>query len=499
MKRLYMIGLDSVPPWILEELRHERGMEAFNKIFTEGKMAEMESTLPPMSGPAWSTIYTGLEPGEHGVPDFFVMKRNYTPDIVLYDSASVPPFWKRLSEAGRKCLLITPPEEINLPYMDNVDTITGFPMPAKTNSAMLRRLMAKYRFHGEPDIEAGMTEGKITLEEGVKLYVKSIKSRAGIAKEALEYGYDFMYLCFTETDRMQHFACNQRNWKDYLLPIYREYSTFLEYLLKRVDEEGSAMIILSDHGSQPIRSKFLMNCWLVRNGYLALKEQVEQGMSAKKGSGKSVRYGIRERLLKTKLRKRVYDRLPYSMKRFVFRTLDLFFRSVSSGEYVRLHLFDYDMQKSRAFAAISNDPVTTIWINDGRFINGTMSKQEAARLKKELAGKLYGVRSQEGDRLIVDIVDGKEYYGNTRKFIAPDLLVEAKRGYTIDIFNFSKTATFMKPEMAKSGDHIRECVFGYYPRSLQVDTKDMNVRDISGIVLGYFGLSGGRGRRAGRS
>lgn len=497
MKKMYMVGLDSVPLWILEELRKEKGMEGLDRLFSKGRITEMESTLPPMSGPAWSTIYTGLEPGEHGVPDFFVMKKDYTPDIVLYNPAEVPPFWKRIAESGRKCLLITPPEVVDLPEIENVDLITGFPLPAKTNSPMLRKLMAKHRYHGEPDIEAAMTEGKIGLEEGVRQYVNSVRKRTAIAKEAMGNGYDFVYICFTETDRMQHFACNQRNWKDYLLPIYQGYSSFLEYMMKRVDEEGSAMVVLSDHGSQPIRNKFLINCWLVRNGYLKVKEQIAQGMNAEPGSSKSVRYAVREKLLKTKLR-RVYDNLPYGMKRFVFKILDLFFHSVSSGRYVRLHLFDYDMQKSAAFAAVSNDPVTTIWINDGRFSNGTVEKRDVARLKGELSRKLASIKSPEGDRLIVDIVDGKEYYGNTKKFIAPDLLVEAKRGYTIDIFNFSKGELYMKPEMAKSGDHIRGCVFGNYPRDMRIDTKGLRVNDISGIVLGYFGLAGDGRLRVGK-
>jgi hypothetical protein len=54
---------------------------------------------------------------------------------------------------------------------------------------------------------------------------------------------------------------------------------------------------------------------------------------------------------------------------------------------------------------------------------------------------------------------------------------------------------FMKPEMAKSGDHIRECIFGYYSKSVSIDTRKMNVRDVSGIVLGYFGLHKGRNQR----
>ena len=89
-KPLYMVGMDSVPLWVLEELKDEKGIDAFRKLLSNSCINNMESTLPPMTGPAWPSIYTGLEPKDHGVPDFFVMKKSYTPDIVYYDSSAAP-------------------------------------------------------------------------------------------------------------------------------------------------------------------------------------------------------------------------------------------------------------------------------------------------------------------------------------------------------------------------------------------------------------------------
>lgn len=478
--------------WILKELRREAGMEAFNRIFDGGKIAESESTLPPMTGPAWSAIYTGTEPSVHGVPDFFVMKRDYTPDIVLYDSLDVPPFWKTLSDEGKRSLVITPAEETNVNGIENVDIITGFPLPAKTNSPKLRRLMARYNFRGEPNIEADIKSGKMPVDVAVKHFARSVRSRSGITRDMLDSGeaYDLVFVCFTETDRIQHFLLNQKDWKKHLLPIYQEYSTFLSYLLKRVEEEDSALIILSDHGSQPIYNKFLMNSWLVQNGYLQLKEKVKSSISAENGA--SVGYGIREKLLKTRLRG-VYDKLPYPVKRFVFRVLDIFFQGISSGDYARLHLFDYDMRKSSAFAAISNDPVTTIWINDSRFANGIISGSRKEKAKRELIERLSKVKSREGDAMFANIIDGRNYYRRTNKFIAPDIIVEAKKGYTIDIFNYSAQTNFMRPESAKGGDHSRKAIFGYYGKSVSINLERMNVLDVHDIVLSYFGV--GRSKR----
>ncbi len=488
MKRLYLVGFDSVPLWILEELRHEKGLEVFNWLFEKSVLTDMESTLPPMSGPAWPTIYTGLEPSEHGVPDFFVMKKDYVPDIVLYDS-SVAPFWKKLAEEGKRCLLITPVEETNPDYPKNIDIITGFPLPAKTNSKKLGRLMKKYGFVGEPDIEKNVKAGKMTELEAIKIFVNSIRERSEIAKQALEDGYDFAFVCFTETDRIQHFLLNKSYWKSRLKPIYVEYAKFLEYIIDRVDREGSAMVLVSDHGSQPIYKKFLINCWLVHNGYLKIKDSVREGMETGQSGKDSRLYTIRERLLKTKLR-RFYDRLPYKMKRLAFEAAGVLLPGASTGTYTRLHLFDYDMRGSVVFAAISNDPVTTLWINDSRFVNPAVQKKDREKVKKGIMAKLRLVKGPDGEPMFTRVIDGDSYYGKTDKFIAPDIIVEARPNYTIDIFNYSSKSFFMDPENAKGGDHSRFGIFGYYPKSLGIDARGINVRDVSGIILRYFRLNG---------
>ncbi|MDE1762264.1 MAG: alkaline phosphatase family protein, partial [Candidatus Micrarchaeota archaeon] len=101
-KKLYLIGIDSAPLWLLEEFKNAKGMEGIRRIMSEGKVVEMESTMPPMTGPAWPSIYTGLGPGGHGVPDFFYMKKDYTPDVAFFDSENVRPFWERLASGGTR-------------------------------------------------------------------------------------------------------------------------------------------------------------------------------------------------------------------------------------------------------------------------------------------------------------------------------------------------------------------------------------------------------------
>ncbi len=494
-KKLYLVGIDSTPLWILKELSSEKGMEDISKLIEGGYFHELESTLPPMTGPAWPTIYTGLTPAEHGVPDFFAMKDDYTPDIVYYNPEKTPPFWEQLATRGYRSLLITPATDTRLPSSPNVDIITGFPLKAKTNSPTLEKLMKKYKFDGEPDIEKDIKDGKMTETEATKIFAESVSTRISIAKEAMsKTNYDFVFVCFTETDRLQHFVMNKENRKAYLLPIYSKISSFLGDLMAMVKKEDSTLMVVSDHGMQPISSKFLINAWLVQAGYAKLKDNKIAAMDAKQkakipnNKTTPMSYKVRERLMRTNLRK-VYDKLPHNAKTTVFKLLGNV-ASAAPGEYVRLHLFDYDMDKTRAFAAISNDPVSTIWINDSRFRDGIVKQDEKDKLKKEIMLKLSEIKAEDGSNLVKEVINGSDYYGSTNKFIAADIIVEAKESYTVDIFNFSASTIFMKPEAAKSGDHMRHGVMAFYSKSAKKFAKDANVLNIAPTVLNYYGVKG---------
>ncbi|HVA82977.1 MAG TPA: alkaline phosphatase family protein [Candidatus Aquilonibacter sp.] len=486
-KKLYLIGIDSAPLWLIKEFGHLKGFERFLK---QGKMVELESTMPPMTGPSWPSIYTGLHPGEHGVPDFFHMKKEYTPDLAFYDPEEVPPFWENLAKAGYKCLVITPATDVKVQRHKNIDMITGFPFKSKPSSAELEALMKKYNFYGEADIEKEMMSGKLSLEKSSKIYSDGIKVRSKIAKEMMEkHEYDFVYVCFTETDRMQHASLNNPKYKDYLLPIYSEISNFITYVQEMADKEDGIVMVISDHGALPVKDKFLINTFLLDEGFATFKQSVQKDLSdSKEGkAGKmSLRYAIREKLLTTKLRK-VYDHMPHQLKKQVFNLSAALFSQISKEDYAHIHLYDLDMSKTKAFAAISNLVVSTIWINDSRFIKGIVSKAEKHKLKSEIIAKLKEVKSKQGDKLFVNVLDADPYYKNTKKFIAPDIFAEVKAGYTVDVKYFSLKSMFMRPEIAKSGDHSKFGIFGVYPSGkVPMGKKELDVTEVMPKIMEYF-------------
>jgi predicted AlkP superfamily phosphohydrolase/phosphomutase len=496
-KRLYMVGVDSAPLWIVKRLCDRHHLRGFETFFKEGFLGEIESTMPPLSGPAWPSIYTGLEPRQHGIIDFLSLGKNYEKESLLFlDTDRHPPFWDTLSDAGLKSLVVNPVMIIEPSKKANVDMMTGWPLKPKFNSNRLKTEARRAGFSGEPEIEGAMKSGAVSVEEGSEMFTKSIKGRALLCKRMIEDGdYDLALMCFSETDRMQHFLPT-KGWEELLTPLYREVSEFLLWLQEHAkrSEDDCTMVLFSDHGSQQIKSKFLLNSWLVNSGYAKLKDSILESMKKEEGKAASAKYEIRERLFKSSLRK-VYNRMPVKVKSAIAGTAGKVLSGTSGAGYTRIHDFDFDMNGTRAFASVSNNPVGMIFVNDYRFANPQVSAADKQRLKAELAKALLRVRSEQGERLVKRVVDGGKYYRGLDSLITPDLLVEATPDHTVDIFYYSHDSKTMKPEPAKSGDHTMHGIFGMlgsegYVRACS--KKKMHVCKMAPLVLGYFGVNDAR-------
>ncbi|MGC8479482.1 MAG: hypothetical protein ACP5M9_02330, partial [Candidatus Micrarchaeia archaeon] len=218
-----------------------------------------------------------------------------------------------------------------------------------------------------------------------------------------------------------------------------------------------------------------------------LKESVIKSMEKTSTSKTSLSYSVREKVMKTKLR-RVYDKLPHTAKKVIHKSVGTVLSSASSSDYTRLHLFDYEMSKTIAFAGISNINVATIFINDKRFEKGIVKPEQISTIKKRLAKELVTITDSKGNKIIKNVYDALLYYNKKPQFIAPDLFVEAMPNYSIDIFNFSKKTIFMKPEPPKRGDHTRMAIFGAYTPKSKPNISNIKINQIAATIQKYFNL-----------
>jgi predicted AlkP superfamily phosphohydrolase/phosphomutase len=124
-RQLIVLGFDGMDPKLCRELMDQGLMPNFQRLAKTGGFKPLQTTTPPQSPVAWSTIITGLNPGAHGIFDFIHRDpATYHPDFstsrndpggwpIKFGKWSIPlksgrvvnlrqgqPFWAYLTAAG---------------------------------------------------------------------------------------------------------------------------------------------------------------------------------------------------------------------------------------------------------------------------------------------------------------------------------------------------------------------------------------------------------------
>jgi predicted AlkP superfamily phosphohydrolase/phosphomutase len=253
------------------------------RLMAEGVHGPLESTLPPVTAPAWSTFATGKNPGKHGVFDFILpMGGRY--DLVNATSVHAPTLWQIISEEGRKCGVMNVPVTYP-PAPINGFVIGGMLSPVSGTFTYPANLLDRYAAQLKPYRIAPSVQYKPGNEtEFVADLLDLVERRGAYALRLMaDFPYDFLMFHFQATDNMQHAF-----WK-YVDPAHPQYdpeaaSRFgpaLKQVYQRIDSaigqmldrltEDTTVIVMSDHGFGPLHYVVNLNLLLLDHGLLRLK------------------------------------------------------------------------------------------------------------------------------------------------------------------------------------------------------------------------------------
>lgn len=107
--RLVMIGIDSMDRRLIHEYLDD--LPTFQKLMNESPAIALNSVFPPDSDTAWVSIYTGLNPAQHGVVTFIdplARVAMYQTDYLNSSSIKGRTFWDIAGEKGKKVCMIYP-------------------------------------------------------------------------------------------------------------------------------------------------------------------------------------------------------------------------------------------------------------------------------------------------------------------------------------------------------------------------------------------------------
>ncbi|MBU0979999.1 MAG: alkaline phosphatase family protein [Nanoarchaeota archaeon] len=88
-KKVLVIGIDGMDPGITKQLMEEGRLPNFQRLAENGSFINLNTSYPPHSPVAWTTLATGTNPGKHNVFDFIRRQPgSYLPELSLAKSAS---------------------------------------------------------------------------------------------------------------------------------------------------------------------------------------------------------------------------------------------------------------------------------------------------------------------------------------------------------------------------------------------------------------------------
>jgi predicted AlkP superfamily phosphohydrolase/phosphomutase len=386
MKRqVFIIGLDGATFDIINPLIEEGYMPCLKKLIAKGAYGPLKSTIPPISGPAWLSLATGLRPESTAIYDFCCRKdkRNFRLSSLSSSDYKGRAVWDYLSNAGKRVLIINFPMCIP-PYRVNGFMSAGigasrkgeFTYPPEFGEE-LDRLAGGFYEISIPYHDRCYNDTELFLNDLQRVLSKKIQVTKCLLKEKR---WDFFWVVFSETDWLQHIM-----WRhiDESHPCYegdrsRKFCRKFKQIWSLIDEaigrfsaivgEDTNMFIHSDHGFGANSGVFKLNVWLEKEGYLNWRGGHDVILSQAKKSIFAFCETVSKRI-------NPY-RLAPGLHRLARRAKNMFAYSVID----RL-----DLERSRAF-----DPGHTIPFG-GIYINSEIvgSAAEKRILIGEIAGRLY--------------------------------------------------------------------------------------------------------------
>lgn len=138
-----IIGFDGMDPRIVKSLLQRNRLPNIRKIMESGTFSELQTTVPPLSPVAWSSLITGVNPGKHNVYDF--LRRDPSsyrilPALATLDDFTQPrakgklyrksiPFWNLLSKASIPSYIFRVPATFPVEPCNNMRLLAGMGIP----------------------------------------------------------------------------------------------------------------------------------------------------------------------------------------------------------------------------------------------------------------------------------------------------------------------------------------------------------------------------------
>jgi predicted AlkP superfamily phosphohydrolase/phosphomutase len=484
-RRVLVLGLDGatwdlLTPWI-----DQGHMPNLARVRAEGAWGPLASTIPPWSATAWTTFATGVNPGKHGVFDFWYNGPDGKRLPVDASSIRAPTLWRRLSDAGRRVAVIGvpvtyPPVPVNGVLVSGLltpPTAPTFTYPPSL-AEELRNVAGAY----SPDPYTVLAQSVNLLRDALYWLDRHEQAhRYLLSREP----WDCFIQVIRASDVIHHYFWTflRPGHPDYDAPGAAKYRELVLEAYRRMDDiighrasqlgPNDVLIVMSDHGAGEATHWFNLNRFLADMGFLTLRNKptlVRAGITSERILGLLLRLdilGLRNRLsddIQLKLRKQV-DRLVAA---------------------------PIDWTRTKAYAASAS--AEAVYLNvRGREPEGIVEPgAEYNQLREEIIHRLAAVRDPMTGAPVFQAVHRREdIYQGPYLDRAPDIILEIGNGPYITTEHLGSTKVLERiPYKASRGRHRPNGILVLYGKPVQGGTcvEGARLLDLAPTILALLGL-----------
>jgi len=443
-----VIGLDCAAPELIFD-RWLDDLPNLKSICRSGFHGLLRSCDPPITVPAWSVMMSSKSPGRLGVYGFRNRADHSYDRYSIANSLAIKEdrLWDILSRSGKRSIVIGvpgtyPPHPLNgLMVTDFLtpDTTCQYTHPPELKQE-IERVVGEYILDVR-DFRSGNKE-KI-LSDIYEMTQKRFElARHLLAKEE----WDFFMLVEMGVDRIHHAFWDNMDPAHRFYEAGNKFENAIHDYYKEVDREigellafadnGTSVLVVSDHGAKRMDGGICVNEWLLANGYLCLAE--------------------------TPPRATPFSKLKIDWSRT---------KAWGDGGYY-----------ARVFLNVA-----------GREPNGTIAPEDYEKVRDELIAGLSAIPDEDGKQISTQVFRPEELYKEVRG-VAPDLIVYfgALFWRSVGSVGNGKIHTFENDTGPDGANHAENGIFlfrpanGRLPDGRRID--GLGIMDITPMILQLFGL-----------
>jgi len=461
MSRVLVLGIDGATWDLLEPWAKSGLLPNLQKAMECGVYGHLESSIPHVTPPAWTSMTTGKNPGKHGIYDFVRIKREKKIlNLGLYNSKDKQEkeLWDYITGPSIvvNVPLTYPPRKINgvmITGMYTPDMDSNFTYPKQVKDEILQ-LFPNYK------IELKWGKYKEEKHRFLEDLNKMTQERINLFWHFFQMDWQLFFFVFVGSDRIQHIM-----WEEnHLLNYYQYLDGFLGEVLKKVKNNNITLFLVSDHGFTEIKKYVYINTMLQRAGLLSPYKNKKANKNPLRGS-KINKENLSRALIKLKLGD-LYAKLPPKIKLFIGRKISDDFGSI----------YNIDFENSQA-----------VMVGSGSIYITVQNEKQKEKIRKDVIELMENLKNPHtGEKIINKVYTKEELYSGNMLRHAPDIIILPSKGYSL-YHTLSKKIT-ENPQLKKADHALNGIFLAKGPEIKEGDRVDANIFDIAPTILHILGL-----------